>query len=153
MVSFVLEKLFEHNVGSHFEGAAPFIETLRNLVIHVSWSENLNPPPLLEKKRIGQTYAFKHTVICPHSPGHSEINSIPDGLQSSSGNMVRYQPGVGLGPNPSLVCGDKNGAKPITVLSSRRKWSEPLARPLVCGGHRREDQVWVKLAFEGFLPR
>ena len=36
LVMFVIEKCVRHDVGATFEGAAPFVEALRSLVITVS---------------------------------------------------------------------------------------------------------------------
>jgi hypothetical protein len=83
--------------------------------------EDIQPLPFSKGKKNRETYMLKNTVVGLHSPRHSQINGIPDDLQSFNRDVIWYYPGVGLCPNPSLVCGDENPMKHVVVLSSKRK--------------------------------
>jgi hypothetical protein len=65
------------------------------------------------------THTLENTVTCSHCPGHLiVVDSIPDDLQNQNCNIIQYQPGVGLHPNPALICGDEYSTESIVEFSS-----------------------------------
>ena len=95
---------------------------------------------------------IKDNAACSDSVGHAHIDSIPNCLQNVNGNAVQYDPGIGLHPNPPLVCGDEGSTESIAIISSRRE-QEHRCLFVSCfgGGYIRRSQGKFTFAFHGCL--
>ena len=136
-----LKKLFKHDVSRTFEGTAPFAETLCDLGMQ---SETKR------KRKKETTDTIEHHVACGHSVGHIHVNGIPNGLQNLNGGAVGYDPGIGLHPNPPLVCGDENQTESIVHVGSSRERGGLLLSCFICG-HIYRSQCQFAFTFQGRL--